>query len=239
VELLKAADDIHQDLLLGRPQRGGRSAVWWAFGHAQAINAGDGLYALARLTAMDVVEAGGADAAVRTLARMDEAWWARCLEREARREEEGVQRQAARSLTALATALGSQAAGAPPEVTAGLELFGRELGAALHRNEEMDGFFNSTGEDLLRMLDEGGPEILLKPVRSLPPGERVVLDAVVQRRQPVDDAALAAVREVVERAGGRARLQEAIDGHLKEALAALGSIPDSAPLARAAHELLS
>ncbi len=49
VELVENFSQIHDDVQGGRPQRGGRDAVWWVWGPAQAINAGDGMHALARL----------------------------------------------------------------------------------------------------------------------------------------------------------------------------------------------
>lgn len=49
VELLDNFTEIHDDIQSGNPQRENRDAVWWVWGPAQAINAGDGMHALARL----------------------------------------------------------------------------------------------------------------------------------------------------------------------------------------------
>ncbi|MBI4336661.1 MAG: polyprenyl synthetase family protein [Chloroflexi bacterium] len=40
---------IHDDIQDGTPQQGQRSSVWWVWGPAQAINAGDGMHAMAHL----------------------------------------------------------------------------------------------------------------------------------------------------------------------------------------------
>ena len=40
---------VHQDVQEGNSEREGHASVWWEWGPAQAINAGDGLHALARL----------------------------------------------------------------------------------------------------------------------------------------------------------------------------------------------
>jgi geranylgeranyl diphosphate synthase type I len=49
---------IHDDIQDGNPQRGHRSAVWWIWGPAQGINAGDGMCALARLSLFRLQEQG-------------------------------------------------------------------------------------------------------------------------------------------------------------------------------------
>ena len=47
VEMAHGFSLIHEELRLGSPTRGDRPALWWVWGHAQGINAGDGMYALA------------------------------------------------------------------------------------------------------------------------------------------------------------------------------------------------
>ncbi len=54
VELVENFSQIHDDVQAGRPQRDGRDAVWWVWGPAQAINAGDGMHALARLVMLQI-----------------------------------------------------------------------------------------------------------------------------------------------------------------------------------------
>ena len=49
LELVHNFCQIHDDVQGGKPQRDNRDAVWWLWGPAQAINAGDGMHALARL----------------------------------------------------------------------------------------------------------------------------------------------------------------------------------------------
>lgn len=50
IELLTNFCQIHDDVQSGNPQRDNQDAVWWLWGPAQAINAGDGMHALARLS---------------------------------------------------------------------------------------------------------------------------------------------------------------------------------------------
>ena len=44
---------IHQDIQDGMPERSGRPSLWWHWGPAQAINAGDGMHALGRLALLE------------------------------------------------------------------------------------------------------------------------------------------------------------------------------------------
>ena len=56
VEMISKFLQIHDDIQSGNPSRNGRDTVWWLWGPAQAINAGDGLHALARLTILQMHE---------------------------------------------------------------------------------------------------------------------------------------------------------------------------------------
>lgn len=58
VELVHNFAQIHDDVQSGAPTRGGRNAVWWVWGPAQAINAGDGMHALARLALFRLLQRG-------------------------------------------------------------------------------------------------------------------------------------------------------------------------------------
>ncbi len=49
VELAYNFWQVHADVEDGNTERDGRPSVWWAWGPAQAINAGDGMHAMARL----------------------------------------------------------------------------------------------------------------------------------------------------------------------------------------------
>ena len=52
VELVHNFSLIHEDVQMGSPNRGHRPTLWWIWGPGQAINAGDGMHALARLSLM-------------------------------------------------------------------------------------------------------------------------------------------------------------------------------------------
>ena len=58
IELVQNFCDIHDDIQNGRVARNGRDSVWWKWGPAQAINAGDGMHALARMTLLGMMDRG-------------------------------------------------------------------------------------------------------------------------------------------------------------------------------------
>lgn len=58
VELLYNFSLVHGDVQAGRLEAGARPSVWWVWGPAQAINAGDGFHALARVAVMRLADRG-------------------------------------------------------------------------------------------------------------------------------------------------------------------------------------
>ena len=58
VELVSSFAEMHDDVQSGNPVRDERDAVWWLWGPAQAINAGDGMHAMARLAMCKLVDKG-------------------------------------------------------------------------------------------------------------------------------------------------------------------------------------
>ena len=58
LELINGFCEIHDDVQSGRPSRSGRDSLWWVWGPAQAINAGDGMHALARMELLLLPEKG-------------------------------------------------------------------------------------------------------------------------------------------------------------------------------------
>jgi len=58
IELAHQFSLVHDDIQEGNPERDGRATVWWIWGPAQGINAGDGLYAMARIALVRLREIG-------------------------------------------------------------------------------------------------------------------------------------------------------------------------------------
>ena len=73
LELTSGFNQIHEDIENGTPNRDGQDAVWWVWGPAQGINAGDGMHALARLVMLKIQERGSPpDIAYKSIKLLDE-----------------------------------------------------------------------------------------------------------------------------------------------------------------------
>lgn len=74
IELLQNYSLIHEDVEDGNTEHNGRPSVWWTWGPAQAINAGDGMHAMARMALFALSEKGESVEAVSgSLKAMDHA----------------------------------------------------------------------------------------------------------------------------------------------------------------------
>lgn len=79
VELVHNYSLIHEDIQAGRPNRGHRPTVWWIWGPGQAINAGDGTHALARLALMRLVDRGvPVDRVLKAMRLLDQSCLSMC-----------------------------------------------------------------------------------------------------------------------------------------------------------------
>ncbi len=58
VELMHNFALIHGDVQDGNTERMGRASVWWKWGPSQAINTGDGMHAMARLSLFELCDEG-------------------------------------------------------------------------------------------------------------------------------------------------------------------------------------
>ena len=74
VELVYNFSLIHEDIQSGNPNRGARESLWWIWGPGQAINAGDGMHAVARLALMRMADNGApADQVLGALRALDKS----------------------------------------------------------------------------------------------------------------------------------------------------------------------
>ena len=142
VELVRNFSLIHEDIQSGNPDREDRPAVWWVWGPGQAINAGDGMHALARLALMRLEERGMAvDRVLDALRLLDQS----CLEMfEGQHQDLAYQERLdlgvnpylkmaagkTGALTACAMGLGALSAGQEEVVVETFRACGRSLGVA-------------------------------------------------------------------------------------------------------------
>ena len=142
VELVNSFCQVHDEVQGGQPKRDDRDAVWWVWGPAQAINAGDGMHALARLAIFRLQERGVTpETTFQAVRLLDEASLEVCegrfrdLEAQERidLDVDGYLKIASSktgSLYSCAMKLGALAAGADEVVIEAMGVCGEKLGVA-------------------------------------------------------------------------------------------------------------
>ena len=142
VEMVRNFTLIHGEVQSARTESQDRPSVWWVWGPAQAINAGDGLHALGRITIMRMAQRGApADRVLRAVETVDRACLALCegqyMDLDFRDQTLVSSADYFRmaelksgALAACASELGAIAADASPERSAASKEFGKRLGTA-------------------------------------------------------------------------------------------------------------
>lgn len=184
VELVHAFSLLHDDIEDGSDRRRGRPALWAMVGAPQAINAGDGVFTLARL-AMHRLPAAGVEepVALEAMRELDEAclrlvegqYLDLLLETEDEVSAEQYLVMATGKTAALfagSFALGALVGGAPGDTVAAFRAFGHHLGIAFQAVDDILGIWGDSavtgkpvGDDLasrkmsypvIAALHEGG-----------------------------------------------------------------------------------
>ena len=231
LELLEGFLQIHDDVQSGSPQRAGRDAVWWKWGPAQAINAGDAMYAMARIAMFRLGERGaGPDSTFRAVQILDETSLALCEGRfqdlEAReRIDIGVDAYLAMASDKGATLyvgamkLGAVVAGANEALMSALADFGSKIGLARQIQDDLNELW---------VRHEASDEVLNK--KKLLPLVYTVENADVSTKRRLGDiyfkrvldaADVEAIRDILDEGGGRQFSEDLVRDLQRDALAAL------------------
>ena len=159
VELTHGSSLIHEDIQGGKPKRLKRDAVWWVWGPAQAINAGDGMHALARLSLFRLQELDRpVEVVVRALQLLDQASLRLC---EGQYEDLSFQEKLnvgidnylkmiegkAGAIMGCACQLGALMAGASDATSEALGTFGANLGMMRQVKEDVLALWGPAGGD--------------------------------------------------------------------------------------------
>ena len=238
VELVYNFTLVHGDVQAGRADPGDRPSIWWVWGPAQAINAGDGLHALGRTTMMRLaqneVPAGRVLQAVRSL---DLACLSLCegqyLDLQFQDQMlvttaaylDMIERKAG-ALASCAAETGALAAGAGEQACGSFAQMGRRLGMAWQIARDIDDLWGEHGDGMT-------PSNVLNKKKSLPlvhtfetagVSAKRELGAIYMKRV-LEAEDIAKMIEVLDGAGARqasqAKAQELVD----QALAGLESVP--------------
>ena len=233
VELVEGFCQIHDDVQGGMPQRNDRDAVWWVWGPAQAINAGDGMHALARLALLRLTERGVPPAtAFRAQQLQDEASLEACegrfLDLEAQERIDvsvdaymKMASQKTGALVSCAMHLGGLVASDDPRVLEALAKCGAGIGVTLQLRDDLRQLW---GDDGAPPSPEAMNKTKLMPVvyaleKASLAEKRRLGDIYFKRVLEPDD--VAKVRDVIEEMGARQYCEDLVTRHRAEALSAL------------------
>ena len=253
IELIHNFTLIHDDIEDASHSRHGRDTVWRVWGEAQAINAGDGMFALAHLAHHRLLEAGVAASRVLEAARLlDEAALALCegqnldLEFEKRLDvtcDDYLTMVSGKTaaLMGAATAVGALLGGASQEVVGAFKEFGRRLGVAFQIQDDVLGIWGDAAET----GKPAGDDIAARK-KSFPVVYALEHASEDDRRSLrrtygagiVSPEGVAEVLAVLERSGARAASEEAAARHAEEALSRLQGL-DLVPARRRELEALA
>ena len=243
VELVSSFCEIHDDVQGGVPLRDDRDAVWWVWGPAQAINAGDGMHALARVVIFTLQERGvSVEKTFRAVQMMDDASLELCegrfrdLEAQERidLDVDGYLNMASSKTGALyscAMKLGALVADAEERVIDAMGVCGAKLGLASQVRADLGELWSEGPDEASPAPEVLNKKKLLPVVYALSQAslsqKRRLGDIYFKRVLEPDDVGL--VRELLEELGARGYCEDMIDSLRSEAVAALAvaGIPDS------------
>ena len=253
VELMHNFAMIHADVQDGNTDRLGRASVWWKWGPAQAINAGDGMHAMARVSLFDLCDKGEPlDRVSAALEIVDDAVMQRCegeyldlafQERPSVTIDEylGMVRRRAGSLYGASAELASILAGdLETERRLALRRFGEALGVIKQLVADYRSFFGGGDRDPI----EQGRIISKKKNIALAHLFDVVKDPSILRRagemymqRVIDPSRISELTEMAAEAGGREFNLDQITSHLRQAEDALADAGLSDELMGIAREI--
>ena len=230
VELVYNFCLIHDDVQDGNPKRDGRDAVWWVWGPAQAINAGDGMHALARLALFRLLKKGvSSETTFKAVQLLDEASLETCegrfLDFEAQERidlnvETYLKMAASKTgaLVACAMRLGALVATDTQEVIDALGACGAKIGMVTQLRADIRELWG----------EEGGPEVMNKK-KLLPVVYALEQSNIsVKRRlgdiyfkRVLDPEDVVKLRELLDEMGAREASERLVAGYLSESAAAL------------------
>ena len=234
VELVHQFSLVHDDVQDGNPDRDSRPAVWWVWGPAQAINAGDSLDALARLSLFDLASLGAGPEEVLQAARTLDQAGLELIEGQHQdiqfQEQLQVSQQTyldmvekrAGALLGCAAELGAMTAHVDEPRRLLCRMAGRRLGVAIQVHNDIRDLWRSRGE-LVPTGDILNKKKSLPVIHALEHGEvkaRRELGSLYLQRV-LDPKNLPRIIEILDAAESRQHCWEVVEKAKNEALEGL------------------
>lgn len=236
LELLHNFTLIHDDVMDKSLERRHRPAVWTRWGTAQAINVGDGLYALANIAMARLMRGGiPAERVVRASEALSQACLWTCegqvldIDFETRERvlpDEYITMIAHKSGTLIEAAarIGALLTTGDEAVIEAYTTFARSLGIAFQIRDDALGIWGEetlTGKSATNDLrDKKKSYPVLVAFEWASPDDRATLQTLYTRER-LDDDAIATVLAILERVGAAAETDRVARAYYERALAAL------------------
>ena len=235
VELVHNFCQIHDDVQGGKPQRDNRDAVWWVWGPAQAINAGDGMHALARLALFLLKERGISSATTfQAVQLLDEASLRACegrfLDLEAQERidmaVDAYMNMASRktgSLVSCAMGLGALVASEEEGLLEAMKTSGEKLGLAMQLRADLRELWGDDQPDPTPSPEVMNKKKLFPVVYALDKAsisEKRRLGEIYFKRV-LESKDVARLREVIAELGAKEECEKLVQQYRGEALSAL------------------
>ena len=228
---------VHNDVQAGRiDQSDDRPSIWWVWGPSQAINAGDGLHALARSVLMrldngaippeTVLEAlRSLDQACLTLCEgqyMDLTYQDQLMVSES--DYLDMVRRKSGALAGCSARVGALAAGADGDSSGALNQWGEKLGMALQIRNDITDLWGERGDGFTasNVLNKKKSLPLIHGLQHASTGAKRELGGIYMKRvlEPNDSARIVAI---LDDAGSRRYAEDYVDRLLDDARATVSS----------------
>jgi len=246
VELLYNFLLVHEDVQNANTERNNRPTIWWSWGPAQAINTGDGIHAMARMSIFDQRNATGPAADPRSISlaleSLDKATLEVC---EGEYLDISYQERAAVSVSEIVTVarkhgalfgvaarLGGIASGADDSVLDALYKFGSSVGTAQSLNIDLKALWPDPGTERNevqrgRLQSKKKSLATAHAIEQGTPKTRRRLGEIFMKRV-LDPADLDEVTSIFSETESKLFAEAQVEGLITEAITALESTSFSA-----------
>ena len=236
VELVHHFTLVHGEVQAGRAESVDRPGIWWVWGPAQAINAGDGLHALGRTAMMRLGRRGApADRVLGAVRSLDQACLRLCEGQYMDLEFQDqlmvtsgaymdmVNRKAG-ALTGSAAEAGALTAGAGDDLCDAVRILGVNMGAAWQIARDTDDFWGERGDAITASN-------IISKKKSLPIIHALEHGTVAAKREMgaiymkrvLEQEDVARLVSILEETGARGAVEERARALVEEGLAEASS----------------
>ena len=237
VELVHHFTLVHGEVQAGRTEDIDRPSIWWVWGPAQAINAGDGLHALGRTAIMRLGQHGTPpDRVLRAVRSLDAACLRLCEGQYMDLEFQDqlmvtdaaylnmIDRKAG-ALVGSAAEAGALAAGADDAACDAMREFGAKLGSAWQITRDIDDLWGERGDGMTasNVISKKKSLPVIHALENGSVAAKRELGAIYMRRvlEPEDTSRLVAI---LDETGARAAAESRAAGLVEEAAEGVSAV---------------